>query len=257
MYTRLIRMLLLCCICSSSRGQLNESDSLRLQGKAALTGNIQRGNVDLLLVRSRLEFTVVPFRHFVFKSQNSSLYQEFSGRKADYDLFSRNYLYYQPKHIIYPFAISYLSSNFRRKVSSRFFAGAGITVQVLRRPGHSIKISGSTVYEESRFRGNQFNVIRYSGSNRISVWRSTTYIAGSHQFFNRRLRLNYDAYWQPVWGYAVNNRTQLDLGLEFPFWKGLSGTIQYSATREAVGLNGVRKTDRILSFGVNYAYSRR
>jgi hypothetical protein len=239
---------------SSVYSQINESDTVRFQFKAGITGNYQKGNVDLLTLRSRIEFSVMPVHSMVFKSQNSSLYQSFGGRKADNDLFSRNYLYFQPQRRLYPFAISYISANYRRKIRLRYFAGAGATVQLIRKPAHSLKASLSTVYEETRFRGNQFNDALYSGNEKIDVWRATLYVAGSHQLLQRRLRIYYDAYWQPVWGYSPNNRTQFDIGFEVPLWKGLSASLLYSYTREAVVIQGVRPEDRILSFGVSVKY---
>ncbi len=112
----ILLVLLLCAATFPLAAQLNESDTLNFQLKTGISGNLQKGNVDLFLIRGRLEFSFIPVKTLVFKSQNSSLYQSFSGRKADNDLFSRNYLYFRPERRLYPFAISYSSSNFRRRI---------------------------------------------------------------------------------------------------------------------------------------------
>ena len=76
--------------------QLNESDTVKFQLRASLTGNYQQGNVELLNIKSKLEFVFSQQKDWVFKSQNSSLYQSFYSKEADNDIFSRNYLYYHP-----------------------------------------------------------------------------------------------------------------------------------------------------------------
>ncbi len=73
--------------------QLNESDTLKFQLRISVSGNYQTGNVAVFALRNRIDFSVSPVKNWVFKSQNSSLYQAFYGKKADNDLFSRNYLY--------------------------------------------------------------------------------------------------------------------------------------------------------------------
>lgn len=249
----ILLVLLLCAAAFPLAAQLNESDTLKFQLKTGVSGNLQKGNVDLFLIRGRLEFSFIPLKTLVFKSQNSSLYQTFSGRKADNDLFSRNYLYFRPERRLYPFAISYSSSNFRRRIRFRHFTGAGLTLQMLRKPGQSVKLAFNSVFEKTQFRDDQYNIARYTGKDQISVWRTTVYVAGSHLLFQKKLRVSYDAYWQPVWGYAVNNRTQLDLAFEIPLWKGLSATALYTISREAVVISGIKPTDRILSFGITYS----
>jgi Protein of unknown function, DUF481 len=235
-----------------TKAQLNESDTVKFQLRTSLTGNYQTGNVNILTIRSRFDFSYAPVKHIVFKSQNSSLYQEFSSKKADNDLFSRNYFYYKPQNRIYPFAIAYISTNYRRKIDTRLFAGAGITWQVLNRMYHVIKLSASAVYETNTFNGTSYNHAEYNGNNRINLWRGTLFIGGWNYLLNKRLRLYYDAYWQPAFNNKNNYRTQFDIGVDFPVWKGLSFTALYTFTHENVTIINVRQEDKILSFGIAY-----
>lgn len=163
---------------SSTFAQLNESDTVKFQLRATVSGNYQQGNVALLAIRSKLDFTYSPVKQLVLKSQNSSLYQEFGNRKADNDLFSRNYLYWRPQKKVYPFGIAYISSNFRRKIETRLFAGAGVTYQFVQKQFHVLKLSASNVYETNRFKGRVYNKREYNGSNQINLWRGTLYAGG-------------------------------------------------------------------------------
>lgn len=239
-------------IAQNAKAQINESDTVKFQLRTSLTGNYQQGNVNILTIRSRVDFSYSPFRGFVFKSQNSSLYQEFSSKKADNDIFSRNFIYYQPLNIIYPFAIAYISTNYRRKIDARLFAGAGITYQLLNKPYHVIKLSANAVYETGSFNGTVYNYSKYNGSKNINLWRGTLFAGGWNYLFDKKLRFYYDGYWQPAFNDKNNYRTQFDLGIDFPVWKGLNFTMLYTFTHEHVVVAGIKQEDRILTFGLTY-----
>lgn len=248
-------MLLLLCS-GTSFAQLNESDTVRFQLRASLTGAYQQGNVEVLNIRSKLDFSFSRHHYWVFKSQNSSLYQEFYSLKADNDIFSRNYLYYKPSHTIYPFAIAYVSTNFRRKIQYRYFAGAGTTYQLIDNQKNVLKLSASAVYESTHFMAFSFNYPEYNGNETIHLCRATFYIAGWNYFLDRHIRLYYDAYWQPAFNNRHNYRTQLDIGADLTIWKGLSCTILYGYSHENVVVTNIRQKDKLLTFGLAYNLRR-
>lgn len=235
-----------------AKAQLNESDTASFQIRAGLTGASQQGNVDLMIIRGRLELVSNSKKPWVFKSQNNRLYQEFSGFKADNDINSRNYLYYKPFRKYYPFALVYLQTNYRREIKSRAFGGAGYTWQVVQHPKTNLKLSGSLVYENTLFRNDQFNESFYNGRNSIPLWRGTVYLAGWHRILEQKVRLFYSAYWQPGFEEVPNNRTSVDIGMDCPVWKGLSATLQYTYTYEQVVTSKVLQSDRIFTFGLSY-----
>jgi Protein of unknown function, DUF481 len=236
--------------------QLNESDTAKMQVKGTVTGNYQKGNVEILSIRGKFDFTLRPFVNWVFKSQNASLYQEFYRKKTDSDIFSRNFLYYKPEHRIYPYAITFISTNYRRKIDMRYFAGLGITYQLLQKKEHVIKLSANMVYEHNSFSGNQFNNSKYNNSNTINTWRGTLFLNGWNYVLNNHIRFWYDAYWQPSFSYSGNYRTQYDIGLEYPLWKGLSFTSLYTFSRENIVIKDIKQEDGLLTFGITYNYRR-
>lgn len=239
-------------VINNTDAQINESDTVKFQFKASATVNHQSGNVNILTIRNRVDFSYRPFTDVVLKSQNSSLYQEFSSKKADNDIFSRNYLYYKPQNKMYPFAIAYISTNYRRKINTRFFAGAGATCRLLDKTNHTLKISASAVYEHNHFNGKEYNYPVYNNSNTINIWRGTFFLSGWHWLFQKHVRMYYDAFWQPAFNNRKNFRTQYDIGADFPVWKGLGFTTLYTFTHENVVINNVRQEDRILTFGLMY-----
>ncbi len=232
--------------------QLNESDTATFQFRAGATGALQKGNVDLLILRGRLELVSNSKRRLVFKTQNNALYQEFSGFQADNDIHSRNYLYYQPAHKVYPFAMAYLQTNYRRQIDMRGFGGVGVTWQMVQQPRANIKLSGSLVFEDTRFSAAQFNEAFYNGSHTIGLWRATAYLAGWHRLLDERLKFFYTAYWQPGLDGVANNRAQIETSLDFIILRNLSFLMQYSFYYEQIVTLPVKQHDRLLSFGLSY-----
>ena len=246
----------LCLLVRPVLAQLNESDTTRLQVRASLTGNGQQGNVEVTTVRGKLDIVVSPGQAWVFKSQNSSLYQAFYAAKADNDLFSRNYLYYHPNRRGYPLAIAYVSTNYRRKIDLRYFVGVGATVQLINTPKNVLKLSAGVVFENTRFSATTYNEIRYNGASTIELWRVTTWLGGWHYLFDNHLRLYYDAYYQPAFSDATNYRWQYDIGFDFPVWRGLAFNALYTYTHENVVIAKIKPVDKILTVGLSYTLRR-
>ncbi len=236
----------------TAQAQINESDTVQFQLRANITGNYQQGNVEVLAIKSKLDFSISASTNWIFKSQNSSLYQSFYKTEADNDVFSRNYLYFRPKKKVYPFVITYLSSNYRRKISNRYFAGAGTTLQWVNSQKNVLKFSACILYESTKFRASQYNYSEYNGKENVSVWRGTLYASGWHYLCNKQIRLYYDAYWQPVWTNKNNYRTQFDLGIDLPIWKNFFFTALLAYSHENVVVTNVLQNDKLITFGLTY-----
>jgi len=232
--------------------QLNESDTTRFQFRVGSSGIWQKGNVEILVIRSRFELVSNGKKNLVFKSQTNHLYQEFGNKKADNDVYVRSFLYFKPKSQYYPFVMTFIQSNFRRNIAYRWFVGAGGTFQALRKTHTNLKISASLVKEDTRFRKDIFNQSHYDGNKNISVWRGTIYFASIHKLLENKMKIYYNGNWQPAFDKVPNNRAQLDMGLEISVWKGLNLQFEYLVNYEQVVAEKVKEVDRILTFGINY-----
>ncbi|NND15682.1 MAG: hypothetical protein HKN89_05110, partial [Eudoraea sp.] len=137
--------------------QIDESDTLNLKANLSLTGFWQGGNVETLIFRARSEVSFKPWKKWVFKTQNSYVYQEFGREKADEDILSLNFLYINPERKIYPLLLTFVSTNFRREIDARYMVGAGVTFQVMKKKKNFLKFSISSEYEETNFDNNDFN----------------------------------------------------------------------------------------------------
>ncbi len=236
--------------------QINESDTLLIQARLALSGNWQTGNVEFLAIRSKLDISLSPSQKFAFKSQNAYLYQAFFRRKADEDIFSRNFVYYNQTKRIYPFAYSFLLTNFRRKINFRYFAGLGLGLHILRKPNHLLKTAISGVYEQTNFSQDTYNEMSYNGFSQINTWRGTAWLFGRHFFLKRKLFLHYEAYIQPSLEKSDNFRWQTEIGLDIPIWRGLNFTSNFIYTYESIVADKAKTDDSIITFGVAYQFKK-
>lgn len=232
--------------------QLNESDTLKLQLRISSSGTWQKGNVEQFAIRGKIDLVSNATKILAFKTQNNLLYQEFGDIKADNDVNSRNYIYWKPSKKIYPFAIAYFQTNYRRKIDFRWFSGVGGTWQFFKSKKAILKFSSAIVYESTNFLNNQFNQEQYNLSKNISLWRATFYISGDQKILDGKCKFYYTAYWQPSLGYSKNNRLQLDTGVEMPLWKDFNFIAHCTFNNEEVVVKNIKSIDRILTFGLSY-----
>ena len=177
--------LLLCPIFLSA--QINESDTLKVKAKLSLTGFWQRGNVETSIFRSRTDFSIRPVEKVVYKTQNSYIYQAFGKTKADEDILSLNFLYFNPEAKFYPLILGFVSTNFRREINLRYLYGAGATYQIKTKEKDWLKVSLSAEYEETDFKRDTFNLSEFNGSRSIDTFRGTLWVNGKYSLFNKKV----------------------------------------------------------------------
>jgi len=229
--------------------QLNESDTLTIQAKLSLSGFWQRGNVETSIFRGRTDLSIRPWKKWVYKNTNSYVYQAFGKEKADEDFLSLNFLYFNPDRKVYPLALAFLSTNFRRAIDSRYLIGAGVTYQVLRKEKSTLKFSLTCEYEATNFNQTTFNRSEFNGQEEINTLRSTLWVYGRYQLFQKRMILTHESYVQPSLESSENFRWRAEVGLGFPIWKFLDFTINYINTFESIVIIDQVQEDRFLTFG--------
>lgn len=229
--------------------QINESDTLKLKACLSLTGFYQGGNVETFIFRAKADVSFIPWKNWVFKNQNSYVYQAFGKDKADEDILSLNFLYLNPDRKIYPFVLGFVSTNFRREIDLRYLVGAGVTFQVHNKKEDWLKISISSEYENTDFSTTNFNFSEYNGSQSINTMRSTIWLNGKYSLFKNKMILNHESYFQPSLEEGNNYRWQADIGLEFPVWKYVNFKVNYRHTFESIVVVNQQQQDRFLTAG--------
>lgn len=230
--------------------QLNESDTLNVKASLSLTGFYQEGNVETLIFRGRSDISVRPWKKWVFKTTNSYVYQEFGKVKADEDILSLNFLYFNPDRRIYPLLLGFISTNFRREIDIRYLIGAGATFQLIERGSSWLKLSLTGEYEETDFKRADFNRMKFNGDRSIQTLRSTIWINGRYTLLAKRVILTHESYFQPSLKNSENYRWQVDVGIELPVWKILNFKINYLNTFESIVILNQKQEDRFLTFGL-------
>lgn len=229
--------------------QINESDTLKVKGSLSITGFYQGGNVDTFIFRAKTDFSFKPWKKWVFKNQNSYIFQEFDKEKADEDILSLNFLYLNPERKIYPFVLGFVSTNFRREIDLRYLVGAGATFQIINKEKHWLKVSLSSEYENTHFNLTNFNYVEYNGQETLETWRGTIWVNGKYHVFKNKIILSHESYYQPSLEDNNNYRWQIDLGLELPVWKYLSFKVNFRRTFENIVVVNQDQEDRFLTLG--------
>lgn len=229
--------------------QINESDSLKLKADLSLTGFWQGGNVDTFIFRATSGVSYKPFENWVFKTQNSYVYQEFGKEKADEDVLSLNFLYLNPERRFYPLVLALMSTNFRRKIDLRYLLGGGVTYQILTNKKRWLKVSLTSEYERTNFSQTTFNFSEYNGDRDIHTLRATIWINGKYHLFKDKVILSHESYFQPSVRYSNNFRWRADVGVELPIWKFLNFKVNYLHTFESLVIKDQKQEDQFLTFG--------
>ncbi|MDP4601107.1 MAG: DUF481 domain-containing protein [Polaribacter sp.] len=229
--------------------QLNESDTLKIKGQLSLTGFWQGGNVQTVIFRAKTEGSVEAFKNTVLKTSNSYVYQEFGKVKADEDILSLNFLYFNTHKKVYPLLLGFVSTNFRREIDIRYLFGGGLSFQIFNDKTNWIKMSLSTEYEQTNFNKTNFSRPEYNGNSTINTWRGTIWLNGKYHLFKKKLILNHESYFQPSFQDYKNYRWQADISAELPIWKYLNFKISYLHTSESLVIENQKQEDKFLSFG--------
>jgi len=230
--------------------QINESDTLNVKASLSLTGFWQSGNVETLIFRGRADLSFKPWKKWVFKTQNSYVYQEFGKKKADEDILSLNFLYLNPDKKLYPLVLGFVSTNYRREIDLRYLVGAGVTYQVLKQKDNWLKMSLTIEYEETAFNKANFNYAEFNGNHYINTFRTTFWVNGKYNLFKKKLIFTHESYFQPSLEYSKNYRWQTDVGIELPIWKFLNFKINYLHTYESLVIENQKQEDKFLTFGL-------
>ncbi len=229
--------------------QINESDTLKVKANLSLTGFWQAGNVETQIFRAKSEVSYKPFKKWVFKTTNSYVYQAFDNKKADEDILSLNFIYFNPERRIYPLVLGFVSTNFRREISSRQLMGAGFNFQVLQHKNYWLKLALTSEHEHTSFNKTRFNLTAYNGQQTINTFRTTLWVSGKYHLLKNKIVLSHESYIQPSLEDGDNYRWQADLGMELPIWKFLNFKINYVHTFESIVVEDQKQEDQMLTFG--------
>lgn len=231
--------------------QVDESDSIKLKADLSVTGFWQGGNVETIIFIAKSEASYQPWKRWVYKTKNSYVYQEFGNVKADEDILSLNFLYFNPHKKFYPLLLGFVSTNFRREIKLRSLVGGGFTYQPLKKEKDWLKLSITSEYEQTEFNKTTFNEEEYNGNTDINILRGTIWVNGKYHIFDKKLIFTHESYYQPSLEEGNNYRWQADVGVELPITNHLNFKINYLHTFESIVIAGQKQEDTFLTFGLS------
>ena len=231
--------------------QLNESDTLKFGYKFTTTGLIQSGNVRQVVLSSGLD--ILHYSPVIsLRSINSNVYQTFYGVKTDENFISKNFVYYAYQNSVYPYIMTWLETNYRRKIGFRYQIGPGISFRVLNTKNQLLKLSLTSTYEHSEF-SKVFAFENYNKiSDEINTWRVTSRLFGRTSIVENNLQLNYEFWFQQSIQDANNYRFHYQSNLVFSLSKKLNILAAIDGSYENIIPIGVKHDDFKFTFGISY-----
>lgn len=74
---------------------------------------------------------------------------------------------------VYPLALGFISTNYRREIEIRYLLGAGASFRAVNNKRNRLEFSITSEFERTRFRSTVFNRTQYNGESYISTVRGT------------------------------------------------------------------------------------
>jgi hypothetical protein len=235
-----------------ARAQLNEADTLKFGYRLTLNGSWITGNLERLLVTATADLSTV-HRVWAFRTSNSYQHGTFGKFRTENDLFSKNFFYLFPKKAVYPYVMGWLETNLRRSIGFRYQVGPGVSWAFVRKEHHSMKVSATATFEETRFDRDTFEMAAYEGTFRLQTARATARLIGQHRVAKGNLRIRYELWGQPSVLDADNFRLHADVSVEVPIHRLLAVRTAFNYNYESVVVSGAFRQDTFWMFGLTLA----
>lgn len=236
---------------NKSFSQINENDTLKFGYKLTAAGTIQSGNVRQVVVNSGLDMLHYSPK-ISWRTINTNMYQVFSGKKADENFISKNFIYYGYQKSIYPYFMTWLETNYRRKINFRYQFGPGISFRVLNLKQQLIKLSATGTFEHTGF-DNTYSFENYNkNTDEINTWRATIRLYGRTNIGRDKLNLSYEFWFQQSVQDGNNYRYHYEAALALPLSKKLNFVTALNASYENSIPMGLKHDDLKLTFGLTF-----
>jgi hypothetical protein len=241
--------------------QLTELDTLALQGRVSATGYLSTGNVERVITVFSGEISSVIDGTVGLKTSNTFTYGTFNRFQTESDLFSRNFVYLFPQERFYPYAMGWFETNYRRKIDFRYQLGLGGTFVAVREPHTIVKLSLTGSFESTDFRGAAFDgspvfppFLASSSPEVLTTLRLTGRVFGKHSLLDDKLRVEYEAWYQPSVLDVQDSRFRGNVICSVPITKALSLRASAEYAYERIILVGVKREDVVVTFGIAWTF---
>lgn len=150
---------------------------------------------------------------------------------------------------VYPLALGFISTNYRREIEIRYLLGAGASFRAVNNKRNRLEFSITSEFERTRFRSTVFNRTQYNGESYISTVRGTFWMKGRYVMLKDKIILIHESYYQPSLLERDNYRWRADIGVEFFMMKNFYFKVNYLQTFESVVMVNQKRRDKFLTVG--------
>ncbi|ULQ56812.1 DUF481 domain-containing protein [Flavihumibacter rivuli] len=235
-----------------SAAQLTETDTLPFGYRLTANGSWITGNVERLLLIGTADLYTV-HEQWAFRTANTYQYGTIAKNLTENDLFSRNFFYLHPRQRFYPYLMAWVETNKRREIALRYQYGPGISWAALSKQDNQLKLSFTLTYESAEYSRNNFGNSRYDNDPFIETFRGTIRVYGQHRLLNNKLKFRYECWGQQSFEDRQNYRLHGEFALELPLTSMTSFRVGYNYNYESIVLEGIKKRDGFLLFGIAVA----
>jgi len=232
-----------------------DDPSSRIAAELSVTGNLARGFVDRDLVSTRgiLQAWDGPWGVYL---QPYWLYGRVGtpmGKiTTDDEYYLRLGLFRSLSPHFFAYAVDAYDRSLRRKISHRNLGGGGLGFNPLPGKGTALSLSLGLLGEITDYDGMMFEDGTPIESARATL-RWSVRVYGRYKLAQGRFSLVHDLILVPSFRDPRDDYRLLLYGaIDAPIAKGFSARVQADATREGLIVDGTKRNDLVVSFGVSY-----
>jgi hypothetical protein len=224
---------------------------MRWQYDLGATGTLSLGNVERLLLIAKGELKHRTDR-FGMITSNTYRAGTIRQRKTEDDIISKNYFYLGPDRQFYPYQLTWLERNWRRRIDFHYQVGLGVTFVPVKLERQLFKISLTAIHERTYFRASNFRHDPTAESSQIESWRGRVRVFGRHELFGDRASWHYEFWAQQSPFKSYDRRYYFETTLEIPLVKKFSLELALNYLWENIALEEVQQHDLFLTFGASW-----
>jgi hypothetical protein len=237
-----------------------DDPSSRIAAEFSVTGNLARGfvNRDLVSARGILQAWSGPWGaylqpYWLYGRVGTPPGSPVSKITTDDEYYLRAGLFRSFSPLLFAYAVDAYDRSLRRKISNRNLAGAGIGVNPVARKGIALSVSVGILGEIADYDGTMFQGETTPIDGVQTTLRFSGRIYGRYRLGQGKFSLIHDLILVPAFRDPRGDYRLLAYGaIDAPIANGFSARVQVDATREGRIIEGTKRNDLVVSFGVSY-----
>ncbi len=224
-------------------------------GNLSLTGTVQTGNSERVLLINTLSFTWNNNKgNTQFKTIDRYVYGTVGNFNKENDFRSANYVIFSNRNKWNPIVGLFFEKIKIKGIDAILKPMVGVQYKLIEKEKFLVRPQLMVGYAWKRYSGSAFMGFDNNGGRNINGTNINAAVNATIKPFNDKIILNIFSIYQ--WGIeeSVDQRFWFDLNTQIPIWKGLYGRISFNNYFENINLEGTKKNDVNFSYGVGFKW---